>query len=362
MHTFLKEQPQLNVHSREVQDALLAVARFWLDRGVDGFRLDALNHAMHDPLLRDNPPAPDSDRVRTRPFDFQIKLHSQSHPDVIPFIERIRALCDEYGAIHTVAEVGGDNAFAEMEAYTRGNRRLNSAYGFDLLYAPELTPAVACDAVTRWSGSESWPSWAFENHDAPRAVSRWCAPQDMACFTQMKLALLCALRGNIIIYQGEELGLEQDEIPFELLQDPEAIANWPLTLSRDGARTPMPWRDEPLGGFTTGTPWLPLSPSNLRRAVERQEADSGSLLSLTRELLTLRRGHRALRIGALEACRIEGHLLSFERVAADERIRCLFNLSPEPAPPAALSETPLLAINGVSDGRFPGFGALYLRL
>ncbi len=177
MHTFLKEQPQLNVHNVEVQDALLGVARFWLERGVDGFRLDALNHSMHDLELRDNPPAPDDGRIRTRPFDYQTKLYSQSHPGVVDFIERIRALCDEFGAIHTVAEVGGDKAIAEMQAYTAGETRLNSAYGFDLLYAPELTPAVIVDAVERWCTGDGWPSWAFENHDAPRAVSRWCAPE-----------------------------------------------------------------------------------------------------------------------------------------------------------------------------------------
>ena len=135
---------------------------------------------MHDLRLRNNPPAPDTGRIRTRPFDFQIKRYSQSHPGVIAFIERIRALCDEYGAIHTVAEVGGDKAIAEMQAYTRGDRRLNSAYGFDLLYATELTPAMVVETLERWSQGEGWPSWAFENHDAPRAVSRWCGPTDRA--------------------------------------------------------------------------------------------------------------------------------------------------------------------------------------
>lgn len=363
MHTFLKEQPQLNVHEAAVQEALLGVARFWLERGVDGFRLDALNHSMHDPLLRDNPPAPDDGRVRTRPFDFQTKLYSQSHPGVVGFIERIRALCDEYGAIHTVAEVGGDQAIAEMQAYTTGEHRLNSAYGFDLLYAPELTPAVVIDALDRWSQGGGWPSWAFENHDAPRAVSRWAAPADRTRFARMKMALLVALRGNIIVYQGEELGLEQDDIPFELLQDPEAIANWPLTLSRDGARTPMPWSDEPTGGFTVGLPWLPLSEANLARAVEVQERDAGSQLVLTRQLLALRNVHPALRLGTLEHCAADGPVLSFERSAEGERIRCLFNLSPEPvelAPPA--EGQPITAINGATVTALPGYSALYLGL
>lgn len=360
MHTFLKEQPQLNVHNPAVQDALLGAARFWLERGVDGFRLDALNHSMHDLLLRDNPPAPDTGKVRTRPFDYQIKQYSQSHPGVVRFIERIRALCDEFGAIHTVAEVGGDKAIAEMQAYTAGDTRLNSAYGFDLLYAPELTPAVIAEAIERWCSGEGWPSWAFENHDAPRAVSRWCAPQDMARFARVKMALLLALRGNVIIYQGEELGLEQDEIPFELLQDPEAIANWPLTLSRDGVRTPMPWRDEPLGGFTTGTPWLPLAAHNTARAVAVQDADLASLLAETRRLLALRKTTPALRLGALENIVADGALLTFDRVHDGVRVKCLFNLAGEPLP-VHDEGVVLLALNGAEPGNLPGFGALYLQ-
>jgi alpha-glucosidase len=359
MHTFLKEQPQLNVHNPEVQDALLGVARFWLDRGVDGFRLDALNHSMHDPALRNNPPAPDDGRVRTRPFDFQAKRYSQSHPGVIAFIERIRALCDEYGAIHTVAEVGGDKAIAEMRAYTKGDNRLNSAYGFDLLYARELTPEIVIAAIERWSQGGGWPSWAFENHDAPRAVSRWCAAANQAAFARLKIALLASLRGNVIVYQGEELGLDQDEIPFEQLQDPEAIANWPLTLSRDGARTPMPWTNEALGGFTEGAPWLPLSPANLARAVAVQEGDAGSQLALTRQVLALRKAHAALRLGKLSDARAEGDLLVFDRVLGRERIRCLFNLSCK-AVAADVEGTPILAINGAAPGHLPPYGALLL--
>src|SRR5262249_4637702 len=161
------------------------------------------------------------------------------------------------------------------------------------------------------------------------------------------LALLTALRGNIILYQGEELGLEQDNIPFELLKDPEAIANWPLTLSRDGVRTPMPWTDSPLGGFTTGTAWLPLSAANRARAVELQERDPGSLLQLTRKLLALRQAHPALRLGAMTSCEAGAALLSFVRKAPGERIRCLFNLSPDPLTlTEPIAGKPLLSING----------------
>ena len=360
MHTFLREQPQLNVANPAVQDALLAAARFWLERGVDGFRLDALNHAMHDPLLRDNPPAPDDGRVRSRPFDFQIKRYSQSQPGMIPFVERIRALCDEFGAIHLVAEIGGDDPLPEMKAYTAGPARLSSAYGFDFLYAPELTPAMIVRAMGHWQGlpgadglAEGWPSWAFENHDAPRAVSRWCAPEHRDAFARMKIALLAALRGNIIVYQGEELGLEQDEIAFDQLQDPEAIANWPLTLSRDGARTPLPWRDEPGGGFTTGTPWLPLGNANRTRAVAAQEADEGSLLHHTRRVLALRQASQALRLGTFRLLATDAALLCFERHCDGERVVCRFNLSDAPVASEGSAGKVLLASGASSAGLAP---------
>ena len=123
------------------------MAQFWLDRGVDGFRIDALNFAMHDPLLRDNPPAEPDGKPRTRPFDFQQQLFNQSHADIPRFIERIRALTDSYDGIFTVAEVGGKDAEREMKLFTSGEARLNSAYGFDFLYAQQLTPAVVAQAL-----------------------------------------------------------------------------------------------------------------------------------------------------------------------------------------------------------------------
>jgi alpha-glucosidase len=367
MHTFLKEQPQLNLHNPAVQDAVLDVARFWLDRGVDGFRLDALNHAMHDPELRDNPPAPDKGRTRTRPFDFQLKTYSQSHPDMVHFVRKLRALCDEYDAVHTVAEIGGDDPQADRRAYTQGTDRLNSAYGFDFLYAPRLSADFVAETLRDWAPAPGetgcWPSWAFENHDAPRAVSRWCPPEDMGRFARMKMALLLALRGNVILYQGEELGLEQDTIPYERLRDPEAIANWPLTLSRDGARTPMPWDESAQGGFTTGEPWLPLSPRNLERAVSVEETDPASLLHFTRKLLALRREMPALRLGDLEDCTAKGALLSFTRTQGSGRIRCLFNLGPEPVKlPKPIEDEVLLAVNGAGHGSLPGYGALWMEI
>ena len=171
-HNFLAEQPGLNVHNPDVQQALLDVAAFWLDRGVDGFRLDAINFAMHDPELRDNPPASPGSK-RSRPFDFQEHRYNQSHPDIAKFLERIRELTDRYGGRFTVAEVGGDDPLAEMHAFTADDARLNSAYGFNFLYADKLTPALVASVAEDWPEEAGWPSWAFENHDAPRAISRW---------------------------------------------------------------------------------------------------------------------------------------------------------------------------------------------
>ena len=378
MHQFLKEQPQLNVHNPAVQAELLDVTRFWLERGVDGFRFDALNHAMFDPRLRDNGVARD-DGPRTRSFDFQDRARSQDHPGVVDFIERIAGVCHEYGAIFTVAEVGGAKPEPLMKAYTAGEDRLCSAYSFAFLYAEDLTPQRVKAALAKWPGRpdakgrrEGWPSWAFENHDAPRSVSRW-APQGATpplnetetreAWARVEMAVLVALRGNIFLYQGQELGLEQDEIPFHLLQDPEAIANWPLTLGRDGVRTPMPWQaGAEHGGFTTGTPWLPLSAGTIARGVDAAEADADSLLAHTRALLALRRAHGALRLGAWESCVARGDLLCVTRRAGDEAVFCAFNLGAgEIALPDRREGEVLFSVNGGTAGSLPAYGGVFLR-
>ena len=333
MHNFLAQQPQLNVHNVAVQTALLDTARFWLDRGVDGFRLDAINFAMHDPELTDNPVAPDTGQLKTRPFDYQLHVNNQSQPQIPEFLERIRATMDDYGDRFTVAEVGGQESDREMKLFTEGDRRLNSAYGFDFLYATKLTPALVKEALGRWPEQEGmgWPSWAFENHDVPRAISRWSDEENRLAIERVKILLLVCLRGNLFLYYGEELGLTQVDVPFEQLQDPEAIANWPLTLSRDGARTPMAWQGDQLGlGFSVGQPWLPIGPDHAALAVDREEADEGSLLHLTRRCLALRQSEDALLLGDMTFLVAHEALLVFERRLGDERLLCVFNLADQP--------------------------------
>lgn len=330
LHNFLAEQPDLNLHNPAVQDALLEVARFWLDRGVDGFRIDAINFAMHDPQLRDNPPAAAGGK-RTRPFDFQQHLYNQSHGDIVKFVERLRRTTDDYRERFTLAEVGGEEPLAEMRAFTNGEARLNSAYGFDFLYAQDLTPALVARVAEDWPEGAGWPTWAFENHDAPRAISRWADDTNRETFARMKILLLAALRGSIILYQGEELGLPQVEVPFDQLRDPEAIANWPHTLSRDGARTPMPWSSNaPNLGFSNAEPWLPVGDPHRGLAVDRQSADARSLLHFTQACLALRKQRRALHHGAMELVETGEQRLVFDRSHGSERLRCTFNLSDQP--------------------------------
>ncbi|TAJ63038.1 alpha-glucosidase [Brevundimonas sp.] len=331
LHNFLPEQPQLNLHNLAVQDALLDAARFWLDRGVDGFRFDAINFALYDPALTDNPPAPPGGK-RTRPFDFQSHVHNQSWPQIPAFLARVRALMDGYPGRFSVAEVVGDAAEPEMQAFTAGESHLNSAYGFAYLYADALTPDLVRRANAAWDGApgQGWPSWAFSNHDAPRAVSRWSQGRDRERFARMAMLLLMSLRGNVFVYQGEELGLPQAEVPFDRLVDPEAIANWPETLGRDGARTPMPWRaDAPHAGFSTVEPWLPVDARHPPLAVDRQEADPGSILHLTRRLIALRKREPALRLGSLRFLDAPPSILAFERELGADILTCVFNLGHE---------------------------------
>ena len=329
LHNFLPQQPDLNVHNAEVQDALLECGRFWLDRGVDGFRVDAVDYAMHDPSLKDNPPAPLNGKLRTRPIDFQQPLYNKSHPGIVKFIERLRALADTYGGRFTVAEVGGEGGESAMREFTAGGRRFHTAYGFNFLYAESLSPALIRSVLEAWpeGGVTGWPSWAFSNHDAPRAVSRWADPADRAAAARLAMLLLISLRGNIFVYQGEELGLPQARLALDDIRDPEAIANWPLTLGRDGARTPMPWVSRaPGGGFSTARPWLPLPSEHLPLAVDLQETDPDSQLAFTRRSVTLRRGSPALRHGSLRVIEASESILILERSCATERLVCLFNL------------------------------------
>lgn len=358
LHNFLTSQPDLNVHNPDVQDALLATARFWLDRGVDGFRLDALNFSMHDPELRDNPPSGVPMEQVTRPFDMQIKRFNQSHADIPMFLERIRAEIDNYPGRFTVAEVGGPDPLSEMKAFTAEGKRLDSAYNFDFLYAPRLTASLVRQSLAHWDGTpgEGWPSWAFSNHDAPRATTRWSEECDLDQIARLNMLLLLSLRGNPIIYQGEELGLPQGHVAYADLQDPEAIANWPHTLGRDGARTPMPWQaNAPQAGFSSANrTWLRLDQAHAGRAVDRQASDKSSVVNYTRELLKLRSALPAMVSGSSRLLDSPEDIVAFVRGSGENSILCVYNLGSEATawtPPEEFAAAQTIAdTNAVSVG------------
>ena len=361
LHNFLPSQPNLNVANPAVQQGLFDTARFWLDRGVDGFRLDAINFAIHDPRLTDNPPVADHKTAR-RPFDYQHHIHNQSQPALTGFVEKLAGVMRSFsGERFTVAEVGGEQALGEMKNLTAGHDRLNTSYGFDFLYAGKLTPELILTTLDKWGHSKdnAWPSWAFSNHDAPRVVSRWGDGAHPDAWAHLLLALLMALRGNVFLYQGEELGLPQADVPFDRLCDPEAIANWPLTLGRDGARTPMPWdAGKPHGGFSTTEPWLPMPADHIARAVSVQDADPDSVLAAARHLVKLRRNSPALRLGDFRPLALKPPLLGFERLWNNQGVRCLFNLDDQPvALPRSMEEgNPLYARHADTPGKLGPLG------
>jgi alpha-glucosidase len=327
-HNFLSAQPDLNVRNPAVQDALLQIGRFWLERGVDGFRLDVVNFLIQDAALRDNPslhlPKPPP-----RPHQFQRQLYSRTQPETLTFIARLRALLDEYGAV-SVGEIEDEEPLKVQRDYTDGDDRLHTAYSFYLLRQREMTPAIVREAMAGWEGARGWPSWSLSNHDVIRFPTRLAG--DDPARVKLMLALLLCMRGTTFLYQGDELGLPHAQVPFDRLRDPEAIAFWPHGIGRDGARTPMPWRRAaPLAGFTKATDsWLPLDPRHAALAVDAQERDPASVLAFTRALIALRRANPALREGEFVAIEAPAPLLLFERHAPNQKLLCLFNLGAAP--------------------------------
>jgi alpha-glucosidase len=328
LHNFLTEQPDLNLLNPEVHDALLATAQFWLDRGVDGFRIDAVSHFVHDPLLRDNPPKT-TPGPRTRPFDFQDLIYTIDRPETLAFLEKLRALLDRYEARYSLGELGGPGVGGSEDGRYVTEHRLHTAYSFFFLRSGAPTPALIRQAFDEWTSGHGngWPTWVYSNHDAPRVASRWGGERPSPAYVEQLLALLFALRGSVCVYQGEELGLPQADVPFERLVDPEAIANWPMTLGRDGARTPMPWcGDAPYAGFSPVEPWLPVDSRYPALAVDRQDADRGSMLQIARRLLALRRQLPALRDGDQHLSEWPDAVLRIERGSVGARVLCVYVL------------------------------------
>lgn len=365
LHNFLPEQPDLNLHNPKLREAILRVPRFWLDRGVDGFRLDALNFGFHDRTLIDNPAATKFKRPPTRPHDFQEHVNNMSQPEIYPFLEDIRALMNEYPSKFSVAEIGGPFPLEEMKAYTRGDKRLNTAYAFDFLYADSLTANFIRSVLKDWPGGEmdGWPSWAFSNHDAPRAISRWQGDCPADQYAKLLCLLITGMRGNMFIYQGEELGMSQAEVAYEDLKDPEAIANWPHTLGRDGARTPMPWSDDQLNaGFSVSKPWLPIDPGHLKSAVSRQDQAQNSVLNFWRKAIKLRCGLSVLRQGEHAFPPCDERLFVCQRTLGSQSILIIVNPTADRIPFDWNAGITLLETESFNSGSVPPWAGIIISV
>jgi alpha-glucosidase len=337
LHNFLTSQPDLNFHCAAMQEALLDVARFWLKRGVDGFRLDTINFYMHDEQLRDNPPLPVAERndqtaPKVNPYNHQRHLYDKNHPRNIDFLKRMRAEMDPYGAA-AVGEIGDSQQGLEiLGEYTSGNDRMQMSYAFEMLsgHAP-LSASFIADTFHKVDrvAPDGWACWAYSNHDVARHISRWNLSDAAA---RAYATLLMTLRGSACIYEGEELGLPEAQIAYDDLQDPYGIQFWPEFKGRDGCRTPMVWtKDAANGGFAgNAKPWLPVPPEHLPLAVDASEANPESLIHHYRRAIALRQAHPALRVGSMTGTKATGSVLSFTRASGTETLFCAFNLSDAP--------------------------------
>ncbi len=305
-HHFLKEQPDLNWRNRKVRDAMYDQMRFWLDMGVDGFRLDVINHIFKDDKLRSNPYT-----IGIRPYDMQKHLYDKELPECIEVAEEMRSVVDTYGKEGSgnermlVGEVFSKDPGKAVEFYRSGTDGLNLVFNFDFFFNPFRAEAFR-EAVSLWEDmlpEKAWPTYFLSNHDQPRHISRYGKGNEDEIITRAKVAatMLLTLKGTPFLYYGEETGMRNLHIKRRDLQDPVGIRYWPVPVGRDMARTPMQWDDTEGAGFTKSkNPWLPINPNRSHINVKAESKDKDSLLSFYRKLIWKRRNNPALSSGDIE--------------------------------------------------------------
>ena len=345
-HAYLPSQPDLNWRNPQVRQAMLDVLRFWRDRGVDGFRVDAVHHLFEDEALRDNPPNPDW-RPGMSPARRVNRVHTMDQPEVQDAVAAMRRVADGYGGRVLIGE-----AYLPiprmMAYYGRADAPgFQLPFNFHLLSTP-WTPAAIAALIGQYEAAlppGAWPNWVLGNHDRSRVASRIGPAQ-----ARVAALLLLTLRGTPTIYQGEEIGMVDVPIPPALVQDPWEHRVPGLGLGRDPVRTPMPWQDGPKGGFTTGEPWLPLGPAGTGITVAEQERDPRSLLALYRALLRLRRAEPALSVGSIGDVQASGAVLSYQRQLGARTLLVALNLGNEPQDCALRGASGRLLLSSTLDG------------
>lgn len=323
-HSFLAQQPDLNWRNHGVRTAIADVMRFWLNRGIDGFRVDASAVLIKDDLLRDNPPDPEADENTPAPQRFQ-PVFTDDRPETMQCIEFMRQVLDEYPDRLLCGEVQG-KIDRIGHFYGTERPRLHLPLNFALLDTAwdALSLQATIDAYFNALPESGWPCWVVGGHDKQRVASR--IGQDQARILAM---LLMTLKGTPIFYMGDEIGRERVRIPPERVQDPFEKLVKGHDLCRDPERAPMRWNGSPKGGFTTGEPWLPLE-ANGDRNVERQQGNDLSILRLYRRLIALRRELPCLQRGEYHPVRSQFDVLSFERVLGARRLLVGLNIAREP--------------------------------
>ena len=297
LHNFLTSQPDLNFHQPKVQQAHLDNMRFWLERGVDGFRVDACIFHFHDAQLRSNPPAKIQNTTSvaaSNPYGLQAHIYDNTRPENLEFFKKVRSLLNEYNAI-AIGEIGSDDAIGTMAAYTADGDKLQMAYSFNLL-AKEKSAGYIRNQVTEFqdksaaSALPGWASWSIGNHDVVRVMTRWGDEATTPEFANVLLAMQLVLKGTPCLYQGDELALTEADVPYEALQDPVGLTFWPEVKGRDGCRTPMPWdATKQNAGFSTAQPWLPVPPEHVAASVAQQSDSVASPLNFARHFIHWRK-------------------------------------------------------------------------
>jgi glycosidase len=328
-HSFLPEMPDLNWRNPQVKNAMFDVLRFWLDRGVDGFRIDAAQYPMKDPEMRDNPPNRGEVKLH-RPlgeFDKQIHLRDMGHSDIHGMYEELRAVLDSYdGDRVAIGEIHIFDWPQWVAYYGGGAQELHMVFNFGLL-GVEWTASAIVDLlgeIEKVLPGHAWPNWALGNHDEPRVASR-LGPE----LARIALMLQLTLRGSPTLYYGDELGLPAAQLALDEIVDP--WGDQAPELSRDPARSPMPWSAAANGGFCQPevAPWLPLAEGWEQLCVDSQLDDPSSFLSLTRKLLAIRRDSAGLRRGEYGSVDAMNDCIVFDRRAENDRRIVVLNLTGE---------------------------------
>ncbi len=316
-HAFLKEQPDLNWRNPEVRRAMYEAMAFWLDRGVDGFRVDVLWHLIKDAALRDNPKNPDYLSEQT-PYNALLPVYSTDQPEVHELVHEMRALLDRYQGRVLIAEVY--LPVQRLVAYYGPDLRgAHLPFNFQLITLPWHARRIAA-AISEYEGAlpvGAWPNWVLGNHDQPRIASRVGGAQ-----ARVAAVLLLTLRGTPTLYYGDEIGMRDGVIRPDQAQDPQGKN---VGLSRDPQRTPMQWTSAPGAGFSSGAPWLPLSVDAKRCNVEVEQRDESSMLHLYRRLIALRQREPALHLGDYLPVTCEGDLLAFVRKSGERSFLVVLN-------------------------------------